>query len=56
MSEYQKPYTTMFNAATDALEALEEMNVGQAREILRQAQQEAEELFISEGEREETAQ
>ncbi len=52
MSEYQKPYTTMFNAATDALEALEEMNVGQAREILRQAQQEAEELFLSQGEEE----
>lgn len=44
---YQKLYTKLFNAATDALEALEQLNVGQARDILRQAQQEAEEEYLS---------
>ena len=46
--DYQKLYTRMFNAATDALTALEELNVGRAKEILRQAQIEAEERYISE--------
>lgn len=47
MADYQKLYTKLFNAATDALEALEQLNVGQARDILRQAQQEAEEEYLS---------
>ena len=47
MVDYQKLYTKLFNAATDALEALEQLNVGQARDILRQAQQEAEEEYLS---------
>ena len=47
MTDYQKLYTKLFNAATDALEALEQLNVGQARDILRQAQQEAEEEYLS---------
>ena len=37
MVNYQKLYTMLFNAATDALEALEELNVGRAKDILRQA-------------------
>ena len=44
---YQKLYTKLFNAATDALEALEQLNVGQAEDILRRAQQEAEELYLN---------
>ena len=31
MPDYQKMYTTMFNAATDALNALERLNVGRQR-------------------------
>ena len=48
MVDYQKLYYKLFNAATDALEALEQMNVGQAKELLRCAQQETEELYLSE--------
>ena len=47
MVDYQKLYTKLFNAITDALDALEQLNVGQARDILRQAQQEAEEEYLS---------
>jgi len=47
MIDYQKLYTKLFNAATDALEALEQLNVGQAKNILRRAQQEAEEEYLS---------
>ncbi len=43
---YQKPYTTMFNAATDALEELDRWNIGRAKEILRTAQVTAEEQYI----------
>ncbi len=46
MTDYQKLYTTMFNAATDALEELGRFNVGRARDILRTAQQRTEELYI----------
>ncbi len=55
MPDYQKLYTTMFNAATDALDALERLDPGRAREILRDAQQRAEELYLSEGEDEASA-
>jgi len=47
MPDYQKPYTLLFNAVTDALEALARQNFGQAREILIRAQQEAEEAYLS---------
>ena len=36
----------MFNAATNALAALEKQNYGTAGEILRKAQQDAEERFM----------
>ena len=45
--DYQKLYTKLFNAATDALDALEQQNIGTAKEILRTAQQETEELYLS---------
>ena len=48
--DYQKLYTRMFNAATDALNALEELNIGQAKELLRQAQLAAEEQYMEESE------
>ena len=46
MTDYQKEYHIMFNAATDALEAMEELNFGVAKEILRRAHQEAEEEYL----------
>jgi len=47
MVNYQRLYTKLFNAATDALDALEQLNVGEAKDILRRAQQEAEEDYLS---------
>ena len=32
MADYQKLYTIIFNAVTDALNALDEQNAGQAKE------------------------
>ena len=46
MPDYQKMYTTLFNAMTDAIENIEEANYGTAEEILIQAQQKTEELYI----------
>ena len=43
---YQKMYYTLFNAMTDALQAMGEQNYGTAREILEKAQQAAEEIFL----------
>jgi len=48
MPDYQKLYTTMFNAATDALEELGHLNIGRAREILRATQQKTEALYVGE--------
>lgn len=53
MAVYKKLYTRMFNAATDALRALEQGNILEAKVILTEAQQRAEEDYIS---TEETAQ
>ena len=44
--EYQKAYYLLFNAITDALEALEQQNFGRAKQGLISAQQRAEELFL----------
>ena len=48
MSEpiYQKMYTTLFNAITDALAQLEARDLHAAQETLRQAQQTAEDLYL----------
>ena len=48
MDEHEKPYTTLFNAVTDALDALDRLNFGQAKEILEAGQQRAEEIYIGE--------
>ena len=40
---YQELYFKLFSAAADAVEAIEAMNFGQAKEVLIAAQQEAEE-------------
>jgi len=52
MVDYQKLYAMMFNAATDALRALEQLNVGDAKEILLSAQQRAEEAYLEDDETE----
>lgn len=44
---YEKMYTVLFNAITDGLELIERQNYGLAAELLRKAQQRAEEIFIS---------
>ena len=46
MPNYQKLYTLLFNAMTDALTELEQMNVGAAKAMLIAAQQQAEELYM----------
>ena len=46
MTDYEKLYHIMFNAATDALRALENLNTGTAREILETAQQKAEDAYL----------
>ena len=47
MDEYKRPYLALFNRLTDILEALEEKDYGKAEFMVRLAQQEAEERFIS---------
>jgi len=49
MQNYQKLYTLLFNACTDAVEAMERMDFGMAKTILVSAQQQAEEQYIAAG-------
>ena len=46
MPDYQKMYTTLFNAVTDAIEEIQRHNPAMAEKILIHAQQETEELYI----------
>ncbi len=50
MIDYKALYLNLFSAAADALEALEAMNFGQAKEILIRAQRAAEEAHLDDGE------
>ena len=45
--DYQKMYTTLFNAIIDALSQIETQNYGDAKETLISAQQKAEEIYIT---------
>ena len=47
MEDYQKMYTTLFNAVTDALEKIEAQNYGDAKDFLIAAQQQAEDIYIT---------
>ena len=49
MADYQKMYTTMFNAATDALNALDRLDIGRTKELLMQAQLKAEGEYLASG-------
>ena len=53
MDTLPRCYTHLFARVSDAIEALERQNFGEAKDILIRAQQEAEELYLSEDEREE---
>lgn len=46
MLNYKDLYLNLFSAAADAVEAIEAMNFGQAKEILIAAQQMAEEQHM----------
>ena len=48
MADYKTLYYPLFAAAADAVEALEQWNLDQARDILIQAQQRAEEAILAE--------
>lgn len=50
MPDYKKLYALLFNAITDAVEALERQNYGAARDTLVAAQQAAEEMYVSQEE------
>ena len=47
MNVYQKGYYVLFNTVTDAVNALDAQNFGQARELLISVQQTCEELFLA---------
>ena len=46
MPDYRKLYTLLFNAMTDAVEELEVLNIGAAKERLISAQRQAEEQYL----------
>ena len=48
MENYQKLYTMLFNSITHALQQLERQNFGNAKRILKLAQRETEDLFLTE--------
>ena len=47
MENYQKMYSLLFNAITDALAKIENQNYGDAKDMLISAQQKAEEIYIT---------
>ncbi len=52
MPNYQKMYAIAFNAISDALGELDNLNIGMAKDYLKKAQIQTEELYISQGEEE----
>lgn len=55
MKVYEKMYYHLFNAVTDALEALASRNYGQAEELLKVAQQAGEEFYIGQDQKTKTS-
>ena len=47
MTDYQKPYHILLDAAERAIEQLDAVNVGAAKAILIQGEQDAEEAYVS---------
>lgn len=48
MIDYEKMYFVLFNAITDALNEIDNLNFGSATIILREAQMNCEEVYIGE--------
>lgn len=55
MSGLPNSYTALFNAVTDAIALLDELNFGAAKETLKQGQRLAEDLYMDETEDERKA-
>lgn len=53
MSEYRKPYLILWAGITDARKELDNRNYGLADQLLKQAQQNAEEAYIDYSEEDE---
>lgn len=47
-ADYKKMYFLLFQGILAALDAMEEQNFGQARDILKKVQQETEEIYMGE--------
>ena len=47
MADYDKMYSLLFNAITDALEQIEQQNFGSAKDLLIAAQQKTEEIYLT---------
>jgi len=47
MDEYKQPYLCLWAGITEALAALEQRNYGMAEELLKRAQQAAEEAYLA---------
>lgn len=47
-ADYKKMYMALFQSMLKAMEAIEAQNYGQAVEILKQGQQDAEEIYMGE--------
>ncbi|MBR6654014.1 MAG: hypothetical protein IKL27_04675 [Oscillospiraceae bacterium] len=47
MDEYKKPYLALFNALTDIAEEIEKQNYGLAKQMIADAQRQAEEAFLA---------
>ena len=52
MDNFPKYYTRLFNGITDAIEALQAQNYIKAQDILIKAQQDAEEMYLEDGDKE----
>lgn len=50
MPDYQKMYSILFNAISDGLEELDNLNIGSAKKIFKEAQSRTEELYMSQEE------
>ena len=49
MDNFPKYYTRLFNGVTDAIDALQKQKYAEAQMILIRAQQDAEEMYLSDG-------
>jgi hypothetical protein len=50
MDEWKEPYRILWRATSAAIEAIEQQNYGEAKQLLIAGQQDAEEMFMGEGE------